>query len=224
MVSRETREPQKLLLIDTCGEVAQVGLSRGPEVVRSETIAGRASAAIVGAVTRLLQDEDLRLADLDGVGVVGGPGSFTGVRTGLATAKAFCEVAGIPLASVSRLELLAEAAGLQEGFAVLDAGRGSLYVREIGADGREWLEPVDEFEVRNGGRGVVVAEEKIAVRLAALAPKLVQLRPVHVLELVRRTLASGGTDVAWADANYVVAESDIYARACGPGKAEATAG
>lgn len=202
---------QRLLLIDTCEEPAQVALSRGPEVVRSEVMAGRrASAALAGAVRGLLQAEGLRLAELSGVGVVGGPGSFTGVRTGLATAKALCEVAGIPLASVSRLELLAEAAGLKDGFAVLDAGRGSLYVREAGAGEREWMEGVAEFEARAGGREIVVAEEKMAARLSGLAPRLVELRPIAMLGLVQRVLAQGGTDVAWADANYVLAESEIY--------------
>ncbi len=78
------------------------------------------------------------LAELDAVGVVGGPGSFTGVRSGMAVAKGFCEAAALRLAVVSRLEVLADAAALKDGLAVLDAGRGELYVRDAGS-GREWV-------------------------------------------------------------------------------------
>ena len=74
-----------------------------------------ASAVLTGELRRMLASTGIALRDLGGIGVVSGPGSFTGVRTGLAMAKGLCEVAGVPLASVSRLEVLAEAADLARG-------------------------------------------------------------------------------------------------------------
>lgn len=207
------RESARLLLIDTCGEAAGVALCAGNEVVaREEFGQGRASAEIVAAVRRMLTSVGWTLAELDGVGVVSGPGSFTGVRTGLAAAKGFCEVSGVPLAAVSRLEVLGG------GLAVLDAGRGEVYVREM--DGREWLCGMEELGIVAAGRGVVVAEERVAERLRESGFEVTQrrLRVEEALAAVRRCLGEGGSDVAAVDANYVRGEGDMYrAKAGGVG-------
>jgi tRNA threonylcarbamoyladenosine biosynthesis protein TsaB len=204
----------KLLLLDTVGTRPGAALVEGERVVASAEFPGRsASAVVVAELRRMLGEAGWALRDLHGVGVVAGPGSFTGVRTGLATAKGLCEAAGLRMASVSRLEVLAEVARLEDGFAVLDAGRGAVYVREVrSGEQREWMESVAEFEGRAAGAQVVVAEEKMAALLEGLAPKLVELRPADTLRSVRRCLAQGGTNVEWADANYLLAESEIYGR------------
>jgi tRNA threonylcarbamoyladenosine biosynthesis protein TsaB len=202
---------QRLLLIDTCGDTAGVALCLGRRVLAAEDfVTGAASAQIVGAVQRLLQQLDWELRQLNAVGVVAGPGSFTGVRTGLAAAKGLCEAASLRLATVSRLEALADAAGLVDGFAVLDAGRGELYVRDVGL-GREWLCASDELPAAVRG-GVVVAESRVAERLAALEP---MLHPLHVgdaLPAVLRCLEAGDSDGMFAEANYVRGEQNIYAK------------
>ena len=129
-------------------------------------------------------------------------------------AKGLCEVVGLPLASVSRLEVLAEAADLHEGFAVLDAGRGSLYVREQRRTepAHEYLASFDEFERFAAGAPIVVAEKRTAELLDRVAPMLRELRPIDLLKPVQRCLAEGGTNVVVADANYVLPESEIYTR------------
>ena len=174
-----------------------------------------ASAVLLSELRRMLTSSGMTLRDLSGIGVVSGPGSFTGVRTGLAMAKGLCEVVGLPLASVSRLEVLAEAAELHEGFAVLDAGRGSLYVREQRRTepAHEYLASVDEFERTAAGAPIVVAEKRAAELLDRVAPMLRELRPIDLLKPVQRCLAEGGTNVVVADANYVLPESEIYTRA-----------
>ena len=207
--------PERLLLLDTVGAAPGAVLTEGDRVIASAAFPLRsASAALLGELKRMLIETGIGLRELNGIGVVSGPGSFTGVRTGLAAAKGLCEVTGLPLASVSRLAVLAEVAELQEGFAVLDAGRGELYVREQRRTEapREWLATVDEFMQAAAGTPIVVAEEKTAERLDALAPRLHALSPIDLLRPVRRCLQAGGTDVAWADANYVLPESEIYTR------------
>ena len=204
-----------LLLIDTVGEAPGAVLTDGERVLASAEFPLRsASAVLTSKLKRILVPSGIALHDLGGVGVVSGPGSFTGVRTGLAMAKGLCEVVGLPLASVSRLEVLAEAADLREGFAVLDAGRGSLYVREQRRTepAREYLVSADEFERTAAGAPIVVAEKKIAELLSRIAPVLRELRPIDLLKPVQRCLAAGGTNVALADANYVLPESEIYTR------------
>src|ERR1700729_3787211 len=118
-----TTSQAKLLLIDTVGDAPGAVLTVGERVLASAYFPLRsASAALTSELKRMFASSGITLRDLSGIGVVSGPGSFPGVRTGLAMAKGLCEVVGLPLASVSRLEVLANAADLREGFAVLDAG------------------------------------------------------------------------------------------------------
>jgi tRNA threonylcarbamoyladenosine biosynthesis protein TsaB len=183
------KESVRLLLIDTCGETAGVAVCAGREVVASEDLPrSGASAEIVAAVRRLLEGVGWRLAELDAVGVVSGPGSFTGMRTGLAAAKGLCEAAGLRLVGVSRLEVLADAAGARDGVVALDAGRGEMYVRDV-ASGRERL--CGDAEV---------------IGAAVVRP----LRVVDALGVVLRRLDEAGVDAGDVDAYYVRAEADIY--------------
>jgi len=205
----------KVLVIDTCGEVGGVALCDGEVVVASEVLPAReASSALLPAIARLMESQGCVLAELDGVGVVSGPGSFTGVRVGLAAAKGLCEAAGLALVGVSRLEVLAEAGGLRDGFAVLDAGRGEFYVR-TSVDGvvRELLYGLEELREMVGGSRVVIAEEKLVEVLADLRPEVVLLRAESALPAVLRGLKAGAVDAALIDANYVRGEREIYGQA-----------
>jgi tRNA threonylcarbamoyladenosine biosynthesis protein TsaB len=176
-------------------------------VVASEDLSrGGASAEIVAAVKRLLGQVGWGVAELHAVGVVTGPGSFTGMRTGLAAAKGLCEAAGVRLVGVSRLEVLADAGGATEGVVALDAGRGEVYVREVASE-REWL--CGDADVSGGG-GVVVAEGRVAERLMALSPELRTLRVGDALGVVLRRLEQGAEDAGLVEANYVRGERDIY--------------
>ncbi len=209
------RSEGKLLLIDTVGDAPGAVLTEGDRVLASAEFPLRsASAVLLPELKRMLSAQNLRVRDLNAIGVVAGPGSFTGVRTGLAMAKALCEVANLPLAAVSRLQVLAEAAELEEGFAVLDAGRGEFYVREQRRteDPREFLTTLESFEHTAAGAPIVVAQQRIAERLYRLAPVVRELHPIDLLGPVRRCLAQGGSNVVLADANYVLSESDMYRR------------
>lgn len=182
----------KLLLIDTCGETAGIALFAGQNRVALEEFApGQASAEIVSAIQRLLRQAEWKLAELEAVGVVSGPGSFTGVRTGMSVAKGVCEAAALKLVAVSRLAVLADVAALQTGLVALDAGRGELYVRDV-ATGREWLANAESSAV------------------------MLPLRVVDALPSVLRGLEQGGSDTALVEANYVRGEKDIYSKQVQP--------
>lgn len=201
---------ERLLLIDTCGEIAGVALSAGEQVLASEDLArGSASAEIVQAIRRLLAQLDWRLRDLSAIGVVRGPGSFTGIRAGLAAAKGLCEAAGLPLAAVSRLEVLADAASLSDGFAALDAGRGEVYLRD-GRTGREWLCSGADLAAACRGQRLALAETRLSDRLGECDLLFRPLHAADALGAVLRRLREGGSDVARIDANYVREETDIY--------------
>jgi len=206
---------ERVLVIDTCGEGAGIALAIGAQVVGVAGLAGRmASTEIVGALRGLLEQVGWSLGDLDGLGVVSGPGSFTGVRTGLATAKGICEGAGLKLVAVSRLAVLERAAGVKSSLAALYAGRGELYVRNQDT-GREWLEQVETILQEVRPRQWVVAEERVAEMLRVLEPEMVPLRVTDALPLILEALQVGALDAALVDGNYVRAESEIYKKAGG---------
>ncbi|HWZ85963.1 MAG TPA: tRNA (adenosine(37)-N6)-threonylcarbamoyltransferase complex dimerization subunit type 1 TsaB, partial [Thermoanaerobaculia bacterium] len=98
----------------------------------------RASEELLPALRRVLESAGRTLADCERIGVCAGPGSFTGLRVGLATAWGLGRALGIPVEAVSTLEAMAEAArsaGAGRVVAVLDAGRGDLVCERFDLSG-----------------------------------------------------------------------------------------
>lgn len=122
----------RLLAIDTSSDACAVGLAvDGNLTARSET-AGRAHAELLmGMIDQAMAEAGLAFADLDRIAVTIGPGSFTGVRVGIAAARGLALASGVPAVGVSTLAVHADAArpvaGSRPVLAVLAAGRGELY-------------------------------------------------------------------------------------------------
>jgi tRNA threonylcarbamoyladenosine biosynthesis protein TsaB len=83
-----------------------------------------------------LKSADVTIADLDGVAVSLGPGSFTGLRVGLAIAKGMCLGSGMNMVGVPTLDCIAESLSSWEGLVVpvLDARRGEIYFSTFSAE------------------------------------------------------------------------------------------
>jgi tRNA threonylcarbamoyladenosine biosynthesis protein TsaB len=99
-----------ILLIDTSQETASVALSRDGKVLFSEEnkISKEHASWLHTAIRRLLAEADMTLAELKAVAVIAGPGSYTGLRVGMAAAKGFCYALNIPLITRNTLEVMAE--------------------------------------------------------------------------------------------------------------------
>ena len=99
----------RLLFVDTCGAMAGVALGDGDRIVAETNLLldRRLSARLIAVIGTLLDEAGIALTELDGIGVSRGPGSFTGVRIGMATVKGMALAAGLPVAAVSSLALLA---------------------------------------------------------------------------------------------------------------------
>jgi tRNA threonylcarbamoyladenosine biosynthesis protein TsaB len=112
-----------ILAFDTATDVATSAL-----VDDGEVLGERVSRAVtlLEDVDALLRQAGARTGDLDGLAVGIGPGSFTGVRIGLATARGLALGLDIPVAGVSTLEALA--AGAPGATPVIDARRREVFV------------------------------------------------------------------------------------------------
>ncbi|MGH9530060.1 MAG: tRNA (adenosine(37)-N6)-threonylcarbamoyltransferase complex dimerization subunit type 1 TsaB, partial [Terriglobales bacterium] len=126
-----------LLATDTSGKAGSIALARGEtdgtcELLESISLDGGAfSAQLVPQIATLLSRDGCSKKDIDGFTVVSGPGSFTGLRVGLAAIKAFAEVLAKPIAAVSLLEAVASAGGVEgRVITALDAGHQQVYVGE----------------------------------------------------------------------------------------------
>jgi tRNA threonylcarbamoyladenosine biosynthesis protein TsaB len=131
-----------LLATDTSGKSGSIALARGDvngscEVIEVIPLSGGTfSAQLVPQIAALLTKHGFSKHDIGAFAVASGPGSFTGLRIGLAAIKALAEILERPIATVSLLEAVAVGAGLQGSIlAFLDAGRGEVYCGDYGMTG-----------------------------------------------------------------------------------------
>lgn len=110
----------KLLAIDTATREGSVAFSSDGEIVE-RLVQGPADRTLMPTILELCD-----LAQLDGVGVDLGPGMFTSMRVGIATAKTLAAALGLRVAGVPSLDVIARAAG-RDVVACLAAGRGEVY-------------------------------------------------------------------------------------------------
>jgi len=179
-----------VLGVDTCGPSgsAALGWLNGGQFKLLEQIEleGRSySTRLVAAIGELLTHAGAKVGELGAIVAVNGPGSFTGLRVGLSAVKGLAEAASIPVAVVSRLEVLAWKAGSR--FAALDAHRHEIFFRmgRIGESEEEILAGEAELAA------MAPVNEKIALCDDAAAALLLSLWPD--VELAR-TLAPTAAD------------------------------
>jgi tRNA threonylcarbamoyladenosine biosynthesis protein TsaB len=140
----------RFLLIETSTSLCSVALAEDGRITAArESGEPRAHAALTAPfVQQVLAERGLRAADLDAVCVSAGPGSYTGLRVGVSTAKGVCFAAGVPLLSVGTLDVLvaqAAADGLLPAdcryvIPMIDARRMEVYTAVFTPDGRRLTE------------------------------------------------------------------------------------
>ncbi len=129
-----------ILAIDTSWKHGSLALARGDarsfELLETASLTGGAfSAELVPQIAAALARRNLCKQEIDGFAAVSGPGSFTGLRVGLAAVKGLVEVLGKPIATVSVLEALAIASAVNgRVFAALDAQRGEVFLGQYTVD------------------------------------------------------------------------------------------
>ncbi len=104
-----------LLLIDTTTDLCSVALSKNGTLIDTQNAVeeNNHAAALTLLIGNILTAHKLEIKEIAAVVISTGPGSYTGLRIGTATAKGLCFAASLPLISVSTLQALADAAAQQ---------------------------------------------------------------------------------------------------------------
>lgn len=160
-----------LLSIVTCGPQLEIALS-GPTLKSTSTVrlcgVSRRSSLLLAGVDLLFEDADIPRADLSKIIVSRGPGSFTGIRSGLATAGGLAAAVGCRILAYN--SLLVQAArfeGPGEVWAAQPGRRGEVYARAFALGEGQTPEPATELEIlplsRLVERGPWIAAETLSL-------------------------------------------------------------
>lgn len=132
----------KLILIETAASMLSTAIVEDGKVICSlESDEPRSQAAMTAPfIKQMLDQTGLKASDCDAVCVSKGPGSYTGLRVGVSTAKGIAFGAGIPLIGIGTLDILA-AQGVQEGefdfiVPMIDARRMEVYTAVYDGTGK----------------------------------------------------------------------------------------
>ncbi len=168
----------RFLALNTAGPTVEVVLADGTHVRNEDS--RQASVTLMPAVDTLLSQAKLSLADLDFVACITGPGSFTGIRIGISTARALCYATGKPALGIHYLQMLAynaNADGFEKILCVSDGSNGTAYIAEFDGHRRacapcKCVSQQEAVATASAYHGAVCVDERMATLLPqAFAPE-----------------------------------------------------
>lgn len=185
-----------LLGIDTSGKTASVAVCTEDKVLAQNTVYTKLthSQIILPMCRDVLKSAGAELSDTDGIAAAAGPGSYTGLRIGIAAVKAMCFALDKPCIGISTLEGLAYNVSVHRGVicAVMTARLNLVYCAVFRSDGKnvarlteDEILPIEELKAR-----LEAIEEDVAVvgdAAERLEGEKLMLAPPHL----RLQLASG---------------------------------
>lgn len=206
-----------ILAVDTTGEYGSLALVRSGEPRGGELLdevvlhaPNGFGQVLYGHLAELLDRHSLKPCDIDCFAAASGPGSFTGVRVGLACVKGLAEAVGRPAVAVSNLQALAWFGAAPLRAAVLDARRGEVYgavydaaarlvTPEVVAPFARWIEtlPAGELEFICSGYTPSLAGTRFEQAPVRTAPRALAGAVAHLAS------TAAPQDPAALDANYV---------------------
>jgi tRNA threonylcarbamoyladenosine biosynthesis protein TsaB len=213
----------QLLALDTSLAACSVALWRDGTIAAAESLpmAKGQAEALVPLIQRVCAGAGTALSDVDAVGVTRGPGTFTGVRIGLATARGLALANGCPVIGVSTLVAIAATAALPPGpgdtLVVQDARRGEVYAELIdgtsGAGSGPMVLPLDNLAatflarpLRLVGSGAALAADRLTGNVAVAADTVLP-DPARVAALAAAQLEMDGAGA------FAVPPRPLYLRA-----------
>jgi|UniRef100_A0A7C1SKG3 tRNA threonylcarbamoyl adenosine modification protein YeaZ len=184
-----------VLAIDTAGVdcAAAVFDSKADKLLGrvSEAIGRGHAERLMAMIDEALADAGLALGDIERIGVTIGPGSFTGIRVGVASARGLALALGVDCVGVSTLEVLAQTVSTTDGsiLAAINAHRDQVYAQSF-VDGVPQDEPLllelDDYLARAAASGVVL----VGSASALVVDRNAETGPDHYpIEIVARISA-----------------------------------
>lgn len=145
----------KILAIDTSSKICSVAILEDTEIIIEKHIEDELthSQKLMPLIDELLKKCNLKIKDFDLLSCCIGPGSFTGVRIGVSTVKAFYDVTSIPIVGVTSLESLAYNT-LESNFnnnivcSIIDAKNDNIYYSVYEKNNNDFL-PIEKAEAKN---------------------------------------------------------------------------
>jgi len=208
-----------ILAVDTTHEFGSLALLRGPQVLEEILLHSPEGFGqiLFGRLAELLARHASKPADVDCFAAASGPGSFTGVRIGLACVKGLAEATGKPAVAVSNLAAMATFGSAALRAVVLDARRGEVYGAVYDACGAAvvpetvmpftaWLYTLPEGQLEFVSTdfspfAAALAGTRFAAAAVTTAPRALA---AAVGRIARERLRAGqAADPAGIDANYV---------------------
>lgn len=166
----------KLLVLESSGLVASVALMEEEKMIGEYTVNFKKthSQTLLPMVDELVKNIGIDLKELDGIAISNGPGSFTGLRIGSATAKGLAQALNIPIVPVSTLEALAANLFGTKGIIcpMMDARRNQVYTGLYGYEGNRLITyekpdslPVTEIleKINQNGESVIFLGDGVPV-------------------------------------------------------------
>ena len=140
---------ERIIFIETSTELCSTALSEDGKIISTRENANRQHAALAAPfIKEMLDEHGLMVKDCNAVCVSMGPGSYTGLRVGVSTAKGLCFGAGLPLIAIGSLDTLVWQAigenlipeGCKHIVPMIDARRMEVYTAVFSTDGKQLSE------------------------------------------------------------------------------------
>ena len=205
----------RILALETTEKIGSVAAMLDGNLLSEMTLerSQRSAQSLAPAMLALLQQVGWLPGDVQLVAVSVGPGSFTGLRIGVTTAKMYAYAVGTEILGVNTLQTIAAAApdDVTEVSAVIDAQRGQLVERRFARDSEGWFEPVaperlvdtdtwlEELPPGMAATGPVLVKlvDLCASQVRVLDPEYWRPRASMVARLAARDYARGRRDDLW---------------------------